>query len=262
MENKTYTLRRPALLGGRKPSVLAVFAGLETFAFSTLIYSLFAGNVQFELLCAVTMLLFVCPFALETLCSMRMPAATEIICMVFCTGSMLGHVYGLYYSIPFFDKILHTSSGVIVACIGFSLPDIADRGNSSHSFLLKCLSALMLALSVAAVWEFFEYSMDTFFGTDMQNDTLVKSFSSYYTAGNNGSLDTFSDITGVLVDGKHIVTGGYLDIGIIDTMNDMLVCTAGALAFIGLALPCRGKLVRGLVPSRADVDKADDTDNN
>ncbi len=53
-----------------------------------------------------------------------------------------------------------------------------DSGNKSHSHALKLVSALSFTLAIAAVWEFYEYAMDTFFGMDMQQDTIVSGINS------------------------------------------------------------------------------------
>ena len=74
--------------------------------------------------------------------------------------------------------------------------------------------------------------MDTLYHLDMQKDTVIHSI-------NTVSLDPIRDnncvaITGieeVVVNGQELGLGGYLDIGIIDTMKDLFVNFIGAVVF-------------------------------
>ena len=82
------------------------------------------------------------------------------------------------------------------------------------------------------LWEFFEFGMDYFFHTDMQKDTIIHNL---YTV----ALDTtrankvvaVKDIQDVVINGESLGLGGYLDIGIIDTMKDLFVNFVGAVVF-------------------------------
>jgi len=74
---------------------------------------------------------------------------------------------------------------------------------------------------------------------------------------------TVDGITDVAVNGESLGLGGYLDIGLIDTMKDLLVNFVGAVVFsVGgfFYLKFRGKksrLIEGFVPTVAEPD--DDT---
>ena len=86
------------------------------------------------------------------------------------------------------------------------------------------------------VWEFYEYAMDTFLNFDMQCDTVVHSIKSYLVGSSPIVVDTIDNITEVTVNGVDLGVGGYLDLGHIDTMNDMLSNTAGGVLFCVLAI--------------------------
>lgn len=92
------------------------------------------------------------------------------------------------------------------------------------------------------VWEFFEYAMDCFFGMDMQKDTWVRAFStvSLNPDGKNTAVQVVVD--SVAVNGQN--WPAYLDIGLHDTMKDLLVNFVGAVVFSTLGmvyLKSRGK---------------------
>lgn len=100
------------------------------------------------------------------------------------------------------------------------------------------MSALSFTLAIAAVWEFYEYAMDTFFGMDMQQDTIVSGINSYLLGSEKGVAGSISDIQSVIVNGEELSINGYLDIGLIDTMQDMLVCTLGGICYCVCFILC------------------------
>lgn len=87
-------------------------------------------------------------------------------------------------------------------------------------------------MTIGVLWEFFECSMDLFFGLDMQKDTIVHSIHSVMLdpAGANTPVE-IDNITDVVVNGQSLGLGGYLDIGLLDTMKDLFVNFIGAVVF-------------------------------
>ena len=92
-------------------------------------------------------------------------------------------------------------------------------------------------MTVGVLWEFFEWTMDSVFLLDMQKDTVVHTISSVMLdpAGGNHpqQIRDITDVIVVTADGtQHALgLGGYLDIGINDTMKDLFVNFIGALVF-------------------------------
>ena len=46
-----------------------------------------------------------------------------------------------------------------------------------------------------------------------------------------GEIGTISDITSVVINGEPLPVNGYIDIGLIDTMDDMITCSFGTLIY-------------------------------
>ena len=90
-------------------------------------------------------------------------------------------------------------------------------------------------MTIGVLWEFFEYSADTYLRTDMQKDRIVTSISTVELDPNNSNtpvrLDNIESTQINTKDGQIIINGGYLDIGIIDTMKDLIVNFIGAVTF-------------------------------
>lgn len=91
-------------------------------------------------------------------------------------------------------------------------------------------------MTVGVLWEFFELFMDEIMGYDMQKDTIVNHITTVNldpTASNIPiTIDGITDVI-VVANGEEISLGlgGYLDIGLLDTMEDMIVNFVGAVVF-------------------------------
>lgn len=142
--------------------------------------------------------------------------------------------------IPNWDTMLHTMNGFLCAAIGFSLLDILNRNENvkfSLSPLYLAIVAFCFSMTVGVVWEFFEGTMDAFFYFDMQKDTIVNAIGSIMLDPAGGNHPTMmKDITDVIIvqaDGTQTALGlgGYLDIGLLDTMEDLFVNFVGAFVF-------------------------------
>ena len=84
-------------------------------------------------------------------------------------------------------------------------------------------------MAVAVLWEFCEFGADTFLGMDMQYDTVVHGLNSYLLGDRVGVIGNISDIESITVNSVLLPIDGYIDIGLIDTMLDMLLETIGAV---------------------------------
>ena len=92
----------------------------------------------------------------------------------------------------------------------------------------------------------------------MQKDTVIQSFSTVVLDPSHGNTPIrLEDIRDVAVNGTSLGLGGYLDIGLIDTMQDLLVNFIGAVLFSFFGYFCmkgkdKRKLLRTLVPRRKE----------
>lgn len=109
-------------------------------------------------------------------------------------------------------------------------------------------------MTVGVLWEFFEFSMDQLAGMDMQKDTIVSTIHSVSLNPEGANVPVTVQVESLVVNGQEWDLGGYLDIGIIDTMKDLLVNFIGAVVFsiIGIFyIKGRGKgtFVRRFIPT-------------
>lgn len=141
---------------------------------------------------------------------------------------VFGHVFKFYYDVFWWDSFMHMTGGVVFAVFGVFFAKWLNKGGNS-SVLSRAIFALCFSVAVAVAWEFVEYASDTFFHTDMQKDTYIDTIYSYLLGDKSDELGALKDIGSVTVNGELLK--GYIDIGLIDTMSDLLIETAGALIF-------------------------------
>ena len=83
---------------------------------------------------------------------------------------LLGKVFGFYYIVPYWDKILHFISGIISARIGAEIFNKFNKPDKNHR--VKTLFVILFTVSVATIWEIWEFSGDAVFGLNAQNGSL------------------------------------------------------------------------------------------
>lgn len=200
------------------------------------IHAAFAGRFESQGICALVLVLFLLPSLVEKHFKIVIPSALEKIILLFAfAAEILGEIQGFYVMFPWWDTMLHTMNGFLCAAIGFAIIDLLNESPNIRfklSPLYCALAAFCFSMTVGVVWEFFEFGMDYFFHLDMQKDTVISVISSVKldpTGGNTPVL--ISGIHSVAVNGQELNLGGYLDIGLFDTMKDLLVNFVGALVF-------------------------------
>ena len=214
------------------------------------------GDYENLFMCILTLILFLIPAFIDRHLKVALPSTLEIIIILFIyAAEILGEVNRYYLTVPHWDTVLHTMNGFIMAGIGFALIDILNRSEKvsiSLSPFFVALTAFCFSMTTGVVWEFFEYGMDVVFLTDMQKDTIVPAVSSviFNEQGLNKAITI--PIEDVVINGQVWNYGGYLDIGLIDTMKDLIVNFIGAILFsvIGvLYLQGRSRFAARFIPT-------------
>ena len=224
-----------------KRSITMVYILLRTSVVLVMLAQIFNRNFENVFLCVLTLILFMLPSTLERKLDLDLPNTLEIIILLFIyAAEILGEIGAYYVTFPYWDTVLHTLNGFLCAAIGFSLLDILNRHNDVRFHLSPLYLAIMsfcFSMTVGVIWEFFECTMDQLFFLDMQKDTVVSAIGSIMldpTGGNTPIvLKNITDVIVVQADGTQTALGlgGYLDIGLLDTMEDLFVNFIGALTF-------------------------------
>ena len=196
-------------------------------------------NYDVTVTCLLVLALFFVPSLLEETLKIRIPALFEgiIYCFIFA-AEILGELGHFYTQFPIWDTMLHTLNGFLFAAVGFSTVELLNRTNKNVNLspLYLTMVAFCFSMTIGVLWEFFECGADLFLGQDMQKDFIVDHFQSV-TLDPNHSQEVIhvNDITGTVIQTASgetfTIQGGYLDIGILDTMKDLLVNFIGAIVF-------------------------------
>lgn len=246
-------------------SSFIVFSILRLSVVVVMVRQLINRNYESVFLCLLTLLLLIGPSVAQITLRVELPTTLEIVIFLFIyAAEILGEIRNFYLVFPYWDTLLHTFNGFLCAAIGFSLVDLLNRDPNlpfqvSPAFMV--LVAISFSMTVGVIWEFFEFGMDMVFGLDMQKDTIVHSISSVAldTSGRNLPI-TVHDITQVSVNGADLGLGGYLDIGLIDTMADLFVNFIGAIVFSVFGFRYAKKQdaadpIQRFIPTQKDADK-------
>lgn len=132
-------------------------------------------------------------------------AAEPCSAAVFVLGYTLGSVWEFYLLIPNYDKIVHTLSGVFVSMLALALYCVVkpEHRLEARDRVLAALFVFFASMAVAGLWEIAEYFVNLITGRDVQRVALT---------------------------------------GINDTMQDMIVCMIGTLAYLPLVVrACKGR---------------------
>ena len=217
-------------------SSFIVFYVLRLLVLVVLVRQIMLANYEGAFFCVLTLLLLYVPSWIQVKLRIELPPPLEItiFCFIFA-AEILGEVNAFYVVIPGWDTMLHTINGFLAAAVGFSMVMLLNEDERitfrlSPAFL--AMVAFCFSMTIGVLWEFFEFGMDMFFGTDMQKDTIIHAI---HTVTLDPTLSnkvvTIPDIQDVVINGESLGLGGYLDIGIIDTMKDLFVNFIGAVVF-------------------------------
>lgn len=252
-------------------STFIVFSILRIMVLVCMIRQVFLHNYESFFLSVLTLVLLYIPSWLQVKLRIEIPIGLEIsiLCFIFA-AEILGEINAFYIAIPGWDTILHTLNGFLCAAVGFSMVLLLND-NENLTFDLSpfflALLAFCFSMTIGVLWEFFEFSMDYFLKFDMQKDMILHTVSSVMLDPNGANhpvmIRDIADVMIVHSDGtKELLgLGGYLDVGLYDTMKDLFVNFIGAVVFsvIGFFY-ARGRGKKSVVSLFVPRRKAEDRD--
>ena len=249
----------------RQPVVFAVYLVLRLIVLASLVSAILRQEYESAFVCVLVLFLFMLPFFIQKNFGICLPSTLEIIILLFIfAAEILGELQSYFIQYPYWDTMLHTTNGFLCAAVGFSLIDILNR-DAKIKFTLSpvyvALAAFCFSMTIGVLWEFFEFGMDRLFHMDMQKDTIVHTISSVMLDPTNKNIPiTIDGITSVAVNGKNLGFDGYLDIGLYDTMEDLLVNFIGALTFsffgyFYIKRRGKGRIAKAFIPTITTEDK-------
>ncbi len=154
----------------------------------------------------------------------------QILIYIFLLLAQLGGVLlNLYDTSNYYDDVIHTLSSFLMAALSLT---ILNKLTKEPNKKLKIIFAISLSLSIAAIWEITEFTIDRVLNKDMQKDTIITTITSSLLSEDN-KLEK-KEITSLYVNNIDYIEkyGGYIDIGLYDTMEDIICALLGSILYI------------------------------
>lgn len=205
------------------------------FCVGCMIYSAVELGARDALLAVVYMIFIPAVFVFEYLIGFRVGYILTVLIIFSACGGLLGSSYNVYMILPWFDSLLHAVSGILFFAAGFMLAEVFfGKDNVNKHFFGKLAFAIFFSTTVGVAWEFFEYLISETMGFDMLEDAMVTDIQSYLLSQSHNVAIELNDITQTVItyDGgkEWVINGGYMDLGLYDTLNDLLIAAAGTVS--------------------------------
>ncbi|MBR5712894.1 MAG: hypothetical protein IKX54_04790 [Lachnospiraceae bacterium] len=210
----------------------------EIFTAVTMLWLIGRGDYGHFGICIETFALVLSPLTVEKVFRCKGSSAMFALVLFYALGPIFGHCYKLHYLTSWWDKMHHFIGGGIFVFFGLFL---FRRMAQARSIAGAALFAFCFSIMISSVWEIAEYGGDVLFGWDTQNDTYVSEINSYLLGDEPGEKVTISTVVEVEINGRKLPESGYLDIGLNDTMLDLIAGAAGALVAALFLMIDRGR---------------------
>jgi len=108
------------------------------------------------------------PTLLNKFSKIKIEPEIELVYLTFIViAQFLGGSLNFYYKISFYDKAMHGISGVMTSILALVIL-VKSKCYKKNPIWVNVLFIICVTLSVAALWEFFEFINDNIFSKDAQ----------------------------------------------------------------------------------------------
>ena len=217
-----------------------IFFAVLLFCLFSLVFFTLKKEDKKVMMSGISVLYVFLPSLAQRLFKFRVRGALYLFVMAYTVCPLIGYAYGLYYTTSWWDDVLHAFAGVLFAMFGAYLPTLFCK-NGEIPFGFRAFCAFSFSVAIAGLWELVEFSMDTFFLTDMQKDTLLTSLRPSYLLSElvGYPVGVLGDLNGAELSVNGQTLAYCVDFGLIDSMQDIFIETLGAAVYT--ALYCVGK---------------------
>lgn len=162
--------------------------------------------------CTLGLVVMLLPSVIERKWSISIPNYMYVLYFIFLYCAIfLGEVSNFYYAVPFWDLILHAFSGAMLGALGFTIVIMLNNSkgiNLQLSPFFSAVFAFCFAMAIGAIWEIYEYAIDSTLGLNMQKYMLKDGT---LLVGREALNDTMEDIIVDAVSALVISVIGYIN---------------------------------------------------
>lgn len=152
---------------------------LKIIVLGTIVLSIREFNLFLVVSAVVIFIFSAMPAVIERTFRITLPVEVDLVLTAFVfLHFVLGEVRNYYVRFVWFDLLLHISSGIIIGLIGFIIIYFFLYTNKvTANPIMVAVFSVSFSLAAGALWEIFEFFMDTVFNFNMQktglNDTMT-----------------------------------------------------------------------------------------
>lgn len=167
------------------------------------------------LMAFVLLMLTLIPSFLEKKLKIDIPSVMEIIFLIFSVlAFLLGEIGDFYIKFKWWDSMLHTMSGVLLGCAGFTFLNFFNNNNHIKTFKLgagfAAIFVICFTIACGTLWEIIEFIADSINATNMQR--YKDNITGEGFIGRQALFDTMKDLIQDFLGGLLISIIGYIDI--------------------------------------------------
>lgn len=152
------------------------------------------------------------PGFVERKTKLNIPDFMEIIFIFMCIAHFaLGEMAGFFVKYSWWDEMLHTLSGSMIAILGFSLINTINQEKINMNVMpfFVAIFATSFSISIGVLWEMVEFAADGLTGSNMQR--YLNSNTGEPFIGRAALFDTMKDFILDTIGAVVISIIGYID---------------------------------------------------
>jgi len=144
----------------------------------TFAYSATSHRPVVQTVSAVAFIITFIPGILKNVFKINVPAAFEIIYIMFLYGLLIfGETRGFYHGYIWWDVLMNFTAAIALGFIGLSIVHVLyKRGRISANPIFAAILIFIFSVSMGTMWELFEFAIDTLVNSGLQEslgDTMV-----------------------------------------------------------------------------------------
>jgi hypothetical protein len=177
---------------------LYIYWILKTFIAISIVYSLYRQEWQNAVFITLVFLSTYVPTIIKAKYRLYFPIEFDLFIVSFIFLSLfLGNIHSYYYKFWWWDLYLHTEAGFLSGIFGFIMIYILNAQKNIKIHMkagFMSVFSYCFAVTLGVTWEIFEFTMDSFTGTNLQR---------------SGIVDTMGDLIVVSIGAAAIAIIGY-----------------------------------------------------
>lgn len=145
---------------------------IRLILFITFIYALTSGRTLVQTIAIIAFLITFIPTILNNIFHVKIPSSFEVLYLLFIYGLLtLGELRGFYHGSIWWSVLMTFTASLVLGFIGLSIVHVLHKTNriGKNPFLAAAI-VFSLSLSLATLWQLFEFVLDTLIHSGLQKN--------------------------------------------------------------------------------------------